>query len=110
MVPPKPEPVAAAPRARRIAVPIDVRIILSDGRRVAGHSRDISTSGLFVLLDEELVVGTEYALELMLPSAEPFMEDVHKARGRTVRRAEGGYGIELVDPAPEMVSVLATMD
>ena len=110
VVPPKPpDPIDAAPRARRISIPIDVRIVLPNGKRVAGHSRDISTSGLFLLVAAELVVGDDYAIELMLPGAEPFTEDEYRARARIARKDEGGYGIELVTPDAKLLAALAAL-
>ncbi|HUJ59050.1 MAG TPA: PilZ domain-containing protein [Kofleriaceae bacterium] len=104
-----PEPPDARERARRIAIPLDVRIILDDGRIVDAHSRDISTSGLFVLTDQTLPVGATARLELLVPGKEAFTEDVHRATVRIVRRGDGGYGVELVAPDPELLAALAAL-
>lgn len=109
-VPPKPaEPVDAKQRARRIPIPIDVHFTLADGSRVDGHSRDISTSGLFVILDAELPLHAELTAELLVPGDEPFSETEHTARVRVVRRDKDGYGVELVAPDKDLVAALAKL-
>ncbi len=108
-VPPiAPLPADATPRARRIAIPIDLALIV-DGKRIAAHSRDISTSGLFVLTTAPLVVGAEHAIELLLPGAEPFTEDEYQARARVARAGEGGFGVELVAPDATLLAALAAL-
>ena len=110
MIPPRPpEPVDASPRARRIAIPIDLRLVLGSGERLDGHSRDISTTGLFVLTDATLDVGDELTLELMLPGEEAFTEDEYQSRARVARAAEGGYGLELLAPDAGLIRALATL-
>ncbi len=99
----------ALPRARRIAMPIDLTLVLPDGTRISGHSRDISTSGLFVLTTTTLTLSSELGVELLLPGAEAFTEDEYKARARVARRAEGGYGIELVDADAALIKALAAL-
>ncbi len=109
-IPPRaPEPADAAPRARRISIPIDARLVLGDGTRIDGHSRDISTSGLFVLTDANLEIGSEATIELALPGAEAFTEDEFRARARVARRGDGGYGVELIDPDAQLLAALGEL-
>lgn len=107
--PPPPDPKDAAPRARRISIPIDIRVIVPNGKQVTGHSRDISTTGLFVLTEGALTVGEEYAIELMLPGAEPFTEQEYRGRARIARKAECGYGIVLLSPDANLLEALAAL-
>ena len=105
-----PDPPDASPRARRTSVPIDIRLVLDDGTRITGHSRDISTSGLFVLAaDVWAPVGTELYVELLLPGSEAFVEDEFRARARIARRDDDGVGIELLDPEPALLIALAAL-
>jgi hypothetical protein len=106
IAPRPPEPPNAVPRSRRISIPIDVKLVLPDGTRVSGHSRDISTTGLFVLTDAELPDGAEVGVELLLPGKEAFTEDEHRARARIARRDDDGVGIELVDPDARLTAAL----
>lgn len=62
-----------------------------------------------MLTDAELAIGEEVALELLLPGKEPFTEDEFPARARVARRAEGGYGLVLIAPAPELIAALAAL-
>jgi PilZ domain len=108
MAPRPPDPPDASPRAQRTSVPIDIRLVMPDGTRVNGHSRDISTSGLFVLAaDVWFPIGTELHVELLLPSAEAFVENEFRARARIARRDDDGIGIELIDPDPALLEALA---
>lgn len=107
--PRQPAPPDAAPRARRLSIPIDVRLVLADGKRITGHSRDISTSGLFVLTDATLTVGDELRVELLLPGEEAFTEEEHRSRGRVARQADGGYGIELLEPDAALLAALGAL-
>ncbi len=110
LIPPKPaDPPNAAPRARRIAIAIDVILRISDDRMIAAQSRDISTSGLFVVTDAELDIGATLSAELMVPGAEPFTEEEFTSKARVVRRAPGGYGVELVDAEAALLRSLAAL-
>jgi hypothetical protein len=110
VIPPRaPEPVDAFPRARRIAIPIDVRLLTATGGRIDLHSRDISASGLFVLTDARLAINDELTVELLLPGAEAFTEDEHRCRGRIARQADGGYGIELIAPDATLIAALGAL-
>jgi hypothetical protein len=95
-------------RARRIAIPIDITLQIGS-RTLTATSRDISTSGLFVLTDEPLDISTTLTVTLMLPGSEPFVEDEFTSRARVTRRAPGGYGIELVAADPSLLRALAAL-
>lgn len=109
-IPPKPaDRPDAAPRARRIAIPIDLQLVLANGKRVDAHCRDISTSGLFVLTDAKLALGDALGVELLLPGKEAFTEDEYRSRARVAREAKGGYGIEFDAPDPGLIAALAAL-
>ena len=103
-VPPKPaDPPNAKVRARRIAMSIDVRLYPDGGSRIDAHTRDISSSGVFVLTEAKLAIGSALAIELLLPGKEAFTEEEHRARARVVRRGDGGYGLEIIEPVADLV-------
>ena len=109
-LPPRPaDPPNATARARRISIPIDLCLIKRDGTRISGHSRDLSTSGLFVLTSAALAVGDDVEIELMLPGAEAFTEDEYKVKARVARESEDGYGIELVGADASLLAALAAL-
>jgi len=109
-LPPRPAPpVNAKDRARRIALPIDVRVRGDSGSVIEAHSRDISTSGLFVITDAALTIGDELDIELRLPGSDPLSERGYSARARVVRREDSGYGIELIAPHAELIGALAEL-
>ena len=81
-------------------------MLLVDGSRIDGTSRDISTTGLFVLGSAALAVDDALTIELLLPGKEAFTEDEFRAAARVVRRDDDGFGLELVDPDPALVAAL----
>jgi hypothetical protein len=107
-VPPRPSvPPGVKERPHRIPIAIDVRLHPEGGARIDAHSRDISTTGLFVLTQASLAIGETVGIVLLLPGKEAFAETEYRGRARVARQGEGGYGIELVDPTPELLAALA---
>jgi hypothetical protein len=96
-------------RAARAVVPVDVTVGLDDGTSIQAVVRDLSTTGLFIALARPLVIGAELRLELRVPGADPLAVSRHRARARVVRHGDGGYGVVLVDPDPELVAAIATI-
>jgi len=109
LIPPKTEPTNTRERARRISIPLDIKIEVTAGKTIDGHSRDLSTTGLFIVTSATLTVGTAYAISIMIPGAEAFSEDEYRANARVVRRADGGYGIELITPDAKLIAALAAL-
>ncbi|MEO8706635.1 MAG: PilZ domain-containing protein [Kofleriaceae bacterium] len=109
MPPPPAVPEDAVPRSRRIAIPIDVRLVLENGTTVPGHSRDISTSGLFVLAEAWVGIGDELMVELSIPGKEAFTENEFRSRARVARRDGDGVGIELISPDAALLEALASL-
>jgi hypothetical protein len=105
-----PLPAGARDRAARVVVPVDVTIELDDGTRVKAVVRDISATGLFVVLPDALDVGADLTCELGLPApGDPLSTTRHKAWARVVRKGEGGCGLELLDPEPELVEAISAL-
>jgi c-di-GMP-binding flagellar brake protein YcgR len=99
-------PLNARDRANRVVVPVDVTVELDDGSAVQAVVRDISTTGLFVVLLTTLEIDAEIKLELRIPSADDLEVTRHLAWARVVRRGEGGYGLVFLDPAHELVEAI----
>ncbi len=104
-----PVPAGGKNRAARVVVPVDVTVELDDGRRVEAMVRDISTTGVFLLLDAHLGLGTDVTLELRLPAEDALATTRHRAWGRVVRQGNGGYGLNFLDPDPELTDALAAV-
>ena len=83
--------------------------MLGTGTTIVGHSRDISTSGLFVLAEAPLAVGDELTIELSIPGKEAFIENEYRSRARVARRDSDGVGIELITPEPSLLAALAAL-
>jgi hypothetical protein len=106
--PPLPE--NARDRAARVVVPVDATVELDDGTTVAAVVRDISTTGLFLVLDTPLATGSEITLTLGLPSKDdPLSISRHRAWAKVVRAAGGGYGLVFLDPEPELVEAISAL-
>ena len=70
--------------ARRydLALPVVVR----DGTQHAGHTRDISTRGVYLLMDDRLEPGSTFNFTLTLPQEITGGSSVHvQAQGRVIR-------------------------
>jgi PilZ domain len=52
---------------QRVPVRLGVSIRSQQGHAATGHTRDLSTSGIFLYADSEILVGTELEMVLMLP-------------------------------------------
>lgn len=97
-------------RAARVVVPIDVTIELDDGALVKAVVRDVSTTGLFVFVDAAFEIGAEVTVTIGVPArGDALAASTHRAWARVARRGEDGYGLELLDPEPELVEALATL-
>jgi hypothetical protein len=103
------DPPDALPRAPRVAVPVDLRLVLPDGSHVDAQSRDVSASGLFVLTDAALALGSVLTVALSLPGEEALTEETYVVRARVARRATTGYGLALLEPEPRLVAALTRM-
>lgn len=94
-------------RAKRFASTADLVLRLADGSEVSGVVRDMSTSGLFVALREELTLNVSYACTLQLPGANEWSVEEHAVRLLVVREVEGvGYGGAFVDPAKDLLRAI----
>jgi hypothetical protein len=97
-------------RAARVVVPIDVTIELDDGALVKAVVRDVSTTGMFVIVDAEIALAAEVTVTIGVPArGDALAASTHRAWSRVARRGDGGYGLELLDPEPALVEALATL-
>jgi len=104
-----PPPGGAKDRAARVVVPVDVTIELDDGTHVEAMVRDLSATGMFVLVKALLELGTEVACELRLPGEDALAVNRQRAWARVVRQGEGGYGLLFLDPDPVLTEALVAV-
>ncbi len=62
-----PEPKPERRSRQRIPVRLGVSIRSSQSQPATGYTRDLSTGGVFLYADSEILVGSELELVLMLP-------------------------------------------
>ena len=53
---------------QRVPVRVGVSIRSPQGEPATGYTRDLSTSGIFLYADSEILVGSELEMVLMLPA------------------------------------------
>jgi hypothetical protein len=69
--------------------------------------RDISTSGLFVVTQHPLELGTTYAATLKLPGKDEWSVRELELRLKITRAVTGlGYGSAFVEPSAELVAAI----
>jgi hypothetical protein len=101
---------ATVDRATRVVVPIDVTIELANGSFFTTVLRDMSTSGAFVVTKRKLEIGATLGLELRLPTKNATDEQVtHQATAKIARQTDIGYGIQFVEPEPNLVEAITAV-
>jgi hypothetical protein len=63
-----PDPKSERRSGQRIPVRLGVSIRGSQGQPATAYTRDLSTSGIFLYSDSEILVGSELEMVLMLPA------------------------------------------
>jgi hypothetical protein len=103
-------PFGARGRAARVVVPVDVTVELADGRRVLAVVRDLSATGLYVVVAGTLAIGDEVRCDLGVPGTDGLSISRHRAWARVVRKGDAnGYGLELLDPEPDLVDAIRAL-
>jgi PilZ domain len=62
-----PDPKSERRSRQRIPVRLGVSIRSSQSQPASGYTRDLSTGGIFLYADSEILVGSELEMVLMLP-------------------------------------------
>ncbi len=103
-----PTPSRAVPRADRTALPVDIRLS-REGRALAAHTRDLSTTGFFVVTAAAFEIGVELDCEVSIPGADGLSERTFSTRARIVRRDLSGYGAVFVDPPAALTTAIGAL-
>jgi hypothetical protein len=62
-----PGPKSEQRSSQRVSVRLGVSIRSSQSQPATGHTRDLSTGGIFLYADSEILMGSELEMVLMLP-------------------------------------------
>lgn len=63
----QPQPEKRSTRRFSLDLPISVKFLDNERRELAGHTRDVSSRGVFMFLDAELTVGSPIEFVMTLP-------------------------------------------
>ena len=82
----QPQPEKRAARRFSMDLPIAVKFLDNGTYEVAGHTRDVSSHGVFIFLNSDVSVGTGIEFVLTLPSEITLADPVRvRCKGRVVR-------------------------
>ena len=105
---PKIPPMRPIARADRSQVPVDIRIS-HEGQAIAAHTRDLSTTGFFVVTAVKFEIGATLDCEVPIPAADGLSERTFATRAKIVRRDLSGYGAVFVEPPAELTAAIAAL-
>jgi hypothetical protein len=63
----QPQPEKRSTRRFSLDLPISVKFLDNDRRELAGHTRDVSSRGVFMYLDTEIKAGAKMEFVMTLP-------------------------------------------
>jgi hypothetical protein len=63
----QPQPEKRSTRRFSLDLPISVKFLDNDRRELAGHTRDVSSRGVFMYLDTEIKAGAQMEFVMTLP-------------------------------------------
>ncbi|MBV8755796.1 MAG: PilZ domain-containing protein [Deltaproteobacteria bacterium] len=103
-----PPPARPVPRAERTPVSVDIRLS-HQGQAIAAHTRDLSTTGFFVVTAVKFDIGAELDGEVAIPAVDGLSERTFATRAKIVRRDLSGYGAVFIDPPAELAAAIAAL-
>jgi tetratricopeptide (TPR) repeat protein len=113
-IPRIPQEQGAVQRAARVRVWADVEVTLFDGSGQPAASfiavtRDLSTTGAFLVCEAVMAVGCLVRLTVFLPGDATFGERQYLVMARVVRRTERGSGVQFEAPPAEFCAHLEAL-
>jgi PilZ domain len=82
----QPQPEKRATRRFSLDLPISVKFLDNGRRELAGHTRDVSSRGVFMYLDTEIVAGASIEFVMTLPPEITLSEPIRvRCTGRVLR-------------------------
>ncbi|HSN28882.1 MAG TPA: PilZ domain-containing protein, partial [Kofleriaceae bacterium] len=103
-----PPPSRTVPRADRTVLPVDIRLS-RDGRALAAHTRDLSTTGFFVVTAASFDIGAELDCEVSIPGTDGLSERTFATRAKIVRRDLSGYGALCIAPPAALTEAIGAL-
>jgi PilZ domain len=87
----KPQPEKRATRRFSLDLPISVKFLENERRDLAGHTRDVSSRGVFMFLDAELTVGSAIEFVMTLPPEITLSDPIRvRCTGKVLRIDKAG--------------------
>lgn len=89
----QPGPEKRSTRRFSLDLPISVKFLDNGRREVAGHTRDVSSRGVFMYLDTEIRVGAAIEFIMTLPPEITLSDPIRvRCHGRVLRVDKAGQG------------------
>ena len=92
----QPQPEKRSTRRFSLELPISVKFVNNGRRESTGHTRDVSSRGVFMYLDEEISEGAPIEFVMTLPTEVTLAEPIRvRCTGKVLRvtRAEQEQGV-----------------
>jgi hypothetical protein len=88
----QPEPEKRATRRFSLDLPISVKFLDDGKRELAGHTRDVSSRGVFIYLDTQITLGAPIEFVMILPPEITLSEPIRvRCSGRALRVDKSGH-------------------
>jgi hypothetical protein len=103
----QPQPEKRSTRRFSLELPISVKFVNNGRREPAGHTRDVSSRGVFMYLDTEISEGAPIEFVMTLPPEVTLAEPIRvRCTGRVLRvtRAEQDQGVAVAIDNYDFVS------
>jgi hypothetical protein len=87
----QPQPDKRSTRRFSLDLPISVKFLNNDSREQAGHTRDVSSRGVFMYLDTEIAAGAAIVFVMTLPTEITLSDPIRvRCAGRVLRVDKSG--------------------
>ena len=87
----QPQPEKRSMRRFSLDLPISVKFLDNGKRELSGHTRDVSSRGVFMFLETEIAVGAPIEFVMTLPPEIPLPEPIRvRCTGRVLRVDKAG--------------------
>jgi len=103
----QPQPEKRSVRRFSLELPISVKFVNNGSRVSAGHTRDVSSRGVFMYLDTEISEGAPIEFVMTLPTEVTLAEPIRvRCTGKVLRvtRAEQEQGVAVAIDKYDFVS------
>src|ERR1043166_10136642 len=88
----QPQPEKRTTRRFSLDLPISVKFLANGKRELAGHTRDVSSRGVFMYLDSEIRVGAPIEFVMTLPPEITLSDSIRvRCTGQVLRVDKSGH-------------------